>query len=124
MDQLSDPEPVACGHRFNTEMTRGEITQEANLGGGTQSRADEIADLGDDQRRNHQRSWMGQQEVQAGCVVLVVGIDVGIEGTGIDDQGDGTTSRANISSIRSETSRRPLRPAAAASRVLRAPRWF
>ena len=40
----------------------------------------------------------------------------------IDDQGDGTTSLARVSSIRSEMSLRPLRPAATASSVRRAPR--
>ena len=44
----------------------------------------------------------------------IVGIDVGVEGPGVDDQRDGAISEARISSIRSETSLWPLRPLAAA----------
>ena len=65
---------------------------------------------------------MGEQEIKTGSVVPVIGIDVGVERTGINNEGYGVTSLARISSTRSEMSLCPLRPAAAAPRVLRAPR--
>ena len=50
-------------------------------------------------------------------VVGVVGIDVGVERSGVDDDCPyRSTSVARISSMRSETSLRPLRPAPAAPR--------
>ena len=51
----------------------------------------------------------------------VVGIDVGVEGPGVEDQRDGAISEPRISSIRSETSLWPLRPLAAALRCRRSP---
>ncbi len=65
---------------------------------------------------------MGLEQLQAGGMVPVVAIDVGVEGPGVDDQCDGWTSLARISSIRSEISARPLAPAPAAS-SLRLPCW-
>jgi hypothetical protein len=53
--------------------------------------------------------------------VGVVGVDVGVEGPGVEDQRDGAISEARISSIRSETSLWPLRPLAAALRRRRPP---
>ena len=58
---------------------------------------------------------MDSQQIEAGSVVAVVGVYVGVERAGIDDQSDGDASWVRISSIRSDMSRRPLRPAAAAS---------
>jgi len=53
-------------------------------------------------------------------VVSIVGVDVGVERPGINDEGTyRTASAARISSIRSEISDRPLRPAAAAPKVRR-----
>jgi hypothetical protein len=47
---------------------------------------------------------MGLEEFEAGGVVLVVTVNVGVERAGVDDQRDGVTSLAMISSIRSEMS--------------------
>ena len=64
------------------------------------------------------------QEAETGSVVLVVGVDVSVERAGIDDQRDNGTSLASISSMRSDTSRQPLRPAAAAPNRRTGPlRW-
>ena len=65
---------------------------------------------------------MRLEQLQARGVVPVTAIDVGVEGPGIDDQRDGWTSLARISSIRSEMSSRPLAPAPAA-RSRRLPWW-
>jgi hypothetical protein len=51
---------------------------------------------------------VGLQQLQASGVVGVVGVDVGVERPGVDDQRDGASSEARISSIRSETSLWPL----------------
>jgi hypothetical protein len=57
---------------------------------------------------------MSLQELKTCRVMGVVEIDVGVERTSVDDQSDAGTSAARISSIRSETSERPLLPAPAA----------
>lgn len=61
-----------------------------------------------------QRPRMGLQQLRARLVVLIVGIDVGVERTRVNDDGYGVTSLPKISSIRSEMSCRPLLPAARA----------
>ncbi len=58
---------------------------------------------------------MGFQQFEAGRMVTIIAIDVGVERSGVDDQRDESTSFATISSIRSEMSWRPLDPAPAAS---------
>ena len=57
---------------------------------------------------------MALQELKAPCVVLVIGVDVGVQGTGVDQQRYRFTSARSISSIRSEMSECPLCPEAAA----------
>jgi len=57
---------------------------------------------------------MVSQQFESGAVIAVVGVDIGVERAGVDEEGYGVTSAARISSMRSETSSRPLRPAAAA----------
>ncbi len=59
---------------------------------------------------------MVQQELERFGVMAVVGIDVGIERSRVDEEGYRVTPAARISSIRSEMSSRPLRPAPAARR--------
>jgi hypothetical protein len=59
---------------------------------------------------------MGLEDFEACTVMPVVTVDVGIEGPGIDDQGDQATSARRIRSICSDTSDRPLLPAPAAKR--------
>lgn len=44
------------------------------------------------------------QQLEAGRMVVIVGVDVSVERPGVDDQRDGANSEARISSIRSETS--------------------
>jgi hypothetical protein len=70
---------------------------------------------------------VGFKEVHAFVVMIVVRVDVGIERTGIDEDGYWVTSSRRISSIRTETSCEPLRPAAVAiirrRPVGRVPRW-
>ncbi|MGH3328514.1 MAG: hypothetical protein ACRDPT_12085 [Streptomycetales bacterium] len=77
--------------------------------------------LGDDQCRD-EGPGMRLQQRNAGTVVAVVGVDVGVERPGVDDDGYGVTSVRKISSMRSDTSVRPLRPAAAAPRRRGPPR--
>ena len=57
---------------------------------------------------------MGQEEFKRLVMVSVVGVDVGVERPGVDQDRYFATSAARISSIRSEMSSRPLRPAPAA----------
>ena len=66
---------------------------------------------------------MSLQEGEAGFVVSIVFVDVGIQRPRIDDQRDRWASRRMISSIRRAVSLRPLRPALAAMKRRRpAPR--
>ena len=121
-DKFSDPHPVAGVDVFSEEIARCEITEKSNLGICAEARADEIGHFGDDQSRNDKGARMSLEQVEASGVVAVVAVDVGVERAGIDDQCDGCTSAARISSIRSEMSSRPLAPAPAAS-SRRLPDW-
>ena len=63
-----------------------------------------------------------QQGILLNIVVGIVGVDVGVQGSCIDDNRRySPTSADRISSMRSEISWRPLRPAAAAFRCRRPP---
>jgi hypothetical protein len=47
---------------------------------------------------------MGLEEIQACAVMVVVRVNVRVQGTSVDEEGYLETSSRNISSIRSETS--------------------
>ena len=64
----------------------------------------ESGDLGDREDRHEQRARMRLEQLQARGVMPVVGIDVGVQRSGIDQDRDERPSCARISSIRSETS--------------------
>jgi hypothetical protein len=116
-DQLGDTDPVRCRHRLDLEGAGREIAEEADLGLGAEARRQQVDDLGDDQRWDDQRAGMGLQQLERRLMMSVVGVDVRVERTGVDDdRGYGATSAARISSIRSETSLCPLRPVPAAPR--------
>jgi len=67
---------------------------------------------------------MGQEEIEGVAVMPVIGVDVGEERPSVDEDCYFATSAASISSMRSEMSSRPLRPAPAARRRrARPPRW-
>ena len=101
---------------FGDEVAAGEIAEEADLGFRPQAAAEQIDDLGDDEGRNDQRAWMRLEQIEAGAMVAVVAVDVGIEGAGVNEKRDQATSARRISSIRSDTSDSPLAPAPAARR--------
>jgi hypothetical protein len=98
-----------------------EVAEKAGLCFPSESRGEQVCDLGDDERGDDERPGVGLEQFEAGSVVRVVGVDVRVERTGVDDQRDGADSARMISSTRSEMSLRPLRPAAAALSVRRAP---
>jgi hypothetical protein len=120
-DELGDADRVAGMQRLDREAATGEVAEEANLGLPAQPGCDQVGDLGDDERGDDEGARMGLEQLQAGGVVGVVGVDVGVKGPGVEDQRDGAISAARISSIRSETSLWPLRPLAAAPRRRRPP---
>lgn len=113
-DQLGDPQPVSVRHGFDDRITGCQVTQKPDLGADPEPRADQVRHFRDDQRRNHQRLGVALQEFQGGPVVAVVGVDVGVQRSGVDEESYGDTSAASISLMRSEMSSRPLRPAPAA----------
>jgi hypothetical protein len=60
---------------------------------------------------------MDLQQLRARLVMLIVGVDIGVERASVDDERWSATSLRGISSMRSEMSWRPLRPAARAVRT-------
>jgi hypothetical protein len=103
-DELGHANRVVGMQRLDREAAAGEIAEEADLGFPAETRLDQVGDLGDNEGGDDERPRMGLEQLQAGGVVGVVGVDVGIERPGVDDQRDGASSAARISSIRSETS--------------------
>jgi len=122
MDELGDAEPVGRSDRFDSQVAACEVAQEANLGVGAEPSPDEIDDLGDHQRRYNE--WLGvvEKECEAGFMMAIVGVDIGVKRASIDYECDCETSLARISSMRSEMSERPLRPAPAAPSLRRGAR--
>lgn len=114
-NQLCHAEPVGCDDGLDRERAGGQVPEEANLRTCPESGCEEVDHLGDDERRDDEGPCVGLEEVERGRVMRIVGVNVGVERPGVDDDRRYCpTSVARISSIRSETSRRPLRPAAAA----------
>lgn len=112
--QLGDAQPIRYCHGFDAEFTSGQVTEETDLGICAEATSDEVDHLGYHQGRDDQWTWMPQEKVE-GCVVMsVVGVDIGVERPGVDQDRYLVTSAARSSSIRSEMSSRPLRPAPAA----------
>lgn len=114
-DELGDPEPVACRHRLDRERAGSEVPQEPDLGLGAEPGGEQVRDLGDEEDWDDERPRMCLEQVERCLVVRVVAVDVRVERPGVDEQRRyRRTSAARISSMRSETSCRPLRPALAA----------
>ena len=102
--EFRDAQPVPGGDRLRDEVAGGEVAEESDLRFDTQARPEQIDDLGDDKFRDDERPGLGLEQAEAGGVMGVVGVDVGVERSGVDDQRDAATSLAKISSMRSEMS--------------------
>lgn len=107
--------------RLDRKAAAGEIAKEADLCLPAQPSFEQVGDLRDDEGGEDEGPWVGFEQLQAGGVVDVVGVDVGVKGAGVDDQCDWAISAARISSILSEMSLCPLRPLAAAPSCRRPP---
>lgn len=112
--QFGDAQPVPRRHRLDRELACGQVAQETDFGICAEPSSDEVDHFGDNERWDDQRTGMAQEELEAVVMVPVVGVDVGIKRPSVDQDRYSTTSTARISSIRSDMSSRPLRPAPAA----------
>ena len=119
--ELGDADRITSVQRLDEEVAGGQVAKEADLGLPSKPGANQIDDLGDDESGEDERPRVGLEQLQTGSVMGVIGVDVGVERTGVQDQRDGAISEERISSIRSETSLLPLCPLAAASRCRRPP---
>jgi hypothetical protein len=117
---VSDPQPVPGFHRLGVEVAARQITEKPHFRLGTETRGQEVHDLGNNELRNDKRARVGFKQRQAAGVVSIVRVDVRVQRSRIDDKGYRLTSSRRIFSISSETSERPLRPARAASKRRRA----
>lgn len=121
-NELGDPQPVSGRNRLDRERSSGEVPQEADLGFDTQARCEQIGDLRHDEDGHDQWAGMRLQKLERRLVMRVVGVDVSVERAGVDDNARyRRTSAARISSMRSETSVKPLCPDFAAPRRRRSP---
>src|SRR3712207_5193641 len=92
LDQFGYSDPVARPNGFDREHTPRQIAEELDFRPCVQARSDEVDHLGDHEVRNYQRAWMGLQQFEAGGVVAVIGVDVGVEWSGIHDRSEEHTS--------------------------------
>ena len=110
---------------FGDQIAGGEVPQEPDFCVVAESGAEQVDHFGDYQDGYQQRTRMGFEQFEALGVVVVVCVDVCVERAGVDEDGYRETSSLRISSMRIETSREPLLPAAAAinfRRPVRPPR--
>lgn len=77
-DELGYANRVTGVQRLDREAAAGEIAEEADLGFPAETRLDQIGNLGDDEGGDDERARMGLEQLQAGRVVGVVGVDVGV----------------------------------------------
>jgi len=118
--QLNDAQPIGGNHGLDAERAACEVAEEAHFGFRTETITEQVGNLGDDEHGDDQRAGVRFEKLQRWHVVGVVGVDVRIKRPRVDNKRTyRKTSAARISSIRSEMSVRPLRPAAAARRLRR-----
>jgi hypothetical protein len=115
-DEFGDAQPVRRRDRVGDQVARREVAEESDLGFGAELCAEQVRDLGDDECRHDVWAGMRLEQFEAGGVVTVIAIDVGVQRSGVNDQGDVLASSARISSMRSEMPSWPLAPAPAASK--------
>jgi hypothetical protein len=120
-DELDHPKGIGRMEWLEDEGAAREVAEESCFCFPSEPCPEKVRDLRDDEGGDDQRTGMCREQFEAGGVVRVVGVDVRVEGAGVDDQRDGVDSARMISSTRSEMSLRPLRPAAAAFSLRRAP---
>lgn len=87
-DELGNPDPIAGVNGFHEEIARREISEKPDLCPPSQPSLEEVDDLGDDELWHQQRTRMRLEEREAGLVGAVVLVDVGVQGSGINDQCD------------------------------------
>jgi len=114
LDQVGDAKPIFRRDVLGDQIARSEIPQEPHFSRVAESRPEQVDHLRDDQDGYQERTGMGLEQFEALGVVVVVCVDVGVERAGVDEKGYRETSLRRISSMRTETSCEPLRPAAAA----------
>ena len=119
VDEIGDAQPIGGMDRLDVERPRRHVAEEPELGGRPETGAKQIHDFGDYEGRDNQRSRVSLKKIRARRVVLVIGVHVRVKGTRIDDERYEATSLRRISSILSDTSCRPLLPAARAPRTRR-----
>lgn len=84
-DKLGDAERVGRVEWFDRECARGEVAEESDFGLPAESCADQVGDFGDHEDRDDQRAGVALEQVEAGVVVRVVGVDIRIEWPCVDD---------------------------------------
>ena len=91
--------------KMKVEQARMNLLQKAR------ARPDQVRDFSYDEIWNGQRPGIVLEERKALLMVSVIGVDVRVERPGVDEDGYRAHSSRRISSMRSEMSLRPLRPA-------------
>ena len=109
--QFRDPKPIGRPDWLGHKVASRKVAEQANFGLGADSCPKQVRDLGDDQDWDQDRPWMVQEKSAAAAVLDIVSVVCRIERSGIGYQRS-ASSDLRISSIRWETSLRPLRPAA------------
>lgn len=84
-DELCDAQPVSGRNRLDAERASGEIAKEADLGLRTKSCTEQVSDLGHHKHGDEERTGMVLEKVQRRDVIAVIGVDVGIQRTGVDE---------------------------------------
>ena len=76
--QLGDPQPVPGRDRLDEEVSRCQVPQKLDLGLGTQPGADVVHDFCDHERRHDQCSRVIPEQVEAGSMVPIICVDIGV----------------------------------------------
>ncbi len=84
-DELGDTKPVPGGDGLANQVASGKVTQETDFGVHPEPAAQQIGHLGHDQDGHDQGTRVRFQELKSFSVVVVVGVDVGVERSGVDE---------------------------------------
>jgi hypothetical protein len=102
--QFGDPEPVCSNDWFGDQVATRQIPKKAHLGFRPEPGLQQISDLCHHECGDDQRPWVVLEEFETPGMVFIVGVDVGVQGPGVDKDSYRFTSARRIASIRSEIS--------------------
>jgi hypothetical protein len=87
-NQLRNPDQIGSMDRLDCDAAGGEVSEEPDFRLPAQSCGEQVYDLSNDKTRDQQGAGIRLEKFQTARMMSIVGVDVGVQGTRVDDQRD------------------------------------